>query len=254
MLEDKASCSPNIVYRPIHPSDLAVLESIHVALFPIRYELEFFLNVVNGRDIVSWGAVDRSRPGSLGDELIGFVTTRIVPASESELVDMLGCNSSRSDQILVYILTLGVVEPYRQLGIASTLVQEVIKYASSMSNCRAVYLHVIDYNDPAILFYKKMSFKLERRLMKFYYIGGQHYDSYLFVHYVNNQRSPCSPLDLLSAMVAHLGDLFATLIMKLWKGDGKKSKWRAKCKESRSLLDTESKKIHCSENAVCECV
>lgn len=50
-----------------------------------RYESEFFQNVVNARDIVSWGAVDRSRSDGRSDELIGFVTARIVLAKESEV-------------------------------------------------------------------------------------------------------------------------------------------------------------------------
>lgn len=50
-----------------------------------RYESEFFQNVVNGHDIVSWAAVDRSRPNGQSDELIGFVTARIVLARESEV-------------------------------------------------------------------------------------------------------------------------------------------------------------------------
>lgn len=41
--------------------------------------------MVNGRDIVSWGAVDSSRPDGRTDELIGFVTARIVLAKESEV-------------------------------------------------------------------------------------------------------------------------------------------------------------------------
>lgn len=77
---------------------------------------------------------------------------------------------------------------------ASSLVQEVIKYATSIASCRGVYLHVISYNQPAINFYKKMLFRLVRRLSHFYYIRGCHYDSYLFVYYVNGGRSPCSPL------------------------------------------------------------
>lgn len=80
------------------------------------------------------------------------------------------------------------------LSAATSLVQEVIKYASGLDTCKAVYLHVIVHNDAAILFYKKMSFRCLRKLRDFYYIKGQHYDSYLFVYYVNGGRSPCSPL------------------------------------------------------------
>lgn len=112
MVNLKVPCRPIIAYRPVHPSDLAVLEKIHGKLFPIRsewylwsleksldghsislrtiwwsfrYETEFFHNVVNGNGIVSWAAVDRSRPDEQSDELIGFVTARVVSAKESEV-------------------------------------------------------------------------------------------------------------------------------------------------------------------------
>ncbi|KAL5206998.1 hypothetical protein ABZP36_031433 [Zizania latifolia] len=85
MLDPRSEVYPTIEYRPIQPSDLEVLENIHLALFPIRYEREFFLNVVNGHGIVSWGAVDTSRSDDRRDELIGFVTTRVIPAQDCEL-------------------------------------------------------------------------------------------------------------------------------------------------------------------------
>ncbi|KAL9274405.1 Histone acetyltransferase MCC1-like protein, partial [Drosera capensis] len=88
MEELKSSHHPIINFRPIKPSDLEVLEQLHRDLFPIRYEPEFFHNVVNGNDIVSWGVVDRSRPNYLGDQLIGFVTVKIVLAKESEVLHL----------------------------------------------------------------------------------------------------------------------------------------------------------------------
>ncbi|KAJ6858644.1 hypothetical protein NC652_041056 [Populus alba x Populus x berolinensis] len=84
MVNRKISHRPTICYRPIQPSDLEVLERLHADIFPIRYEEEFFQNVVHARDIVSWAAVDRSRPNGHSDELIGFVTARIVLAKETE--------------------------------------------------------------------------------------------------------------------------------------------------------------------------
>jgi hypothetical protein len=50
-----------------------------------RYEREFFLDVVNGHGIISWGAVDTSRSDEGRDELIGFVTTRMIAAKDSEV-------------------------------------------------------------------------------------------------------------------------------------------------------------------------
>lgn len=238
MINLKKSYRPVISYRSIRPYDLEVLEKIHCDLFPIRYETEFFHNVVNGRDIVSWGAVDRNRPNGQSDELIGFVTARIVPTKESEVEELLRFDSSNSNRTLVYILTLGVIESYRNLGIASSLIREVIKYAANIPTCQAVYLHVISYNNSAIHLYKKMSFQCVRRLHGFYYINGQHYDSYLFIYYVNGGRSPCSPLEIVTFAVTCAKSLFKLAAGRLWKNEDRKfSKW-LKCKESGTLLPT----------------
>ncbi|GAB2264947.1 hypothetical protein Dimus_000018 [Dionaea muscipula] len=252
MVELKSSCRPNITFRPIRPSDLEVLEQLHRDLFPIRYEPEFFHNVVNGHDIVSWGAVDSSRPSIQSDQLIGFVTVKIVLAKESEISDLLRCDSSIADQTLIYILTLGVVESYRTLGVASALIREVIKYASNMPACRAVYLHVISYNVPAIHLYRKMAFTCVRRLYGFYVINGQHYDSYLFVYYVNSGRSPCSPLELVMVMITYLRSAVKLVAARLWRNDEKKAAWKAtssKCKDGRCLMGL---KTHSKRNPTIE--
>ncbi|XVF56564.1 hypothetical protein PTKIN_Ptkin06aG0131300 [Pterospermum kingtungense] len=253
MVNPKISHRPTICYRPIQPSDLEILEQIHSDIFPIRYESEFFQNVVNGRDIVSWAAVDRSRPNGQSDELIGFVTARVVLAKDSEIADLLAYDSSKVDQTLVYILTLGVIDAYRNLGIATALIHEVIKYASSIPVCRAVYLHVISYNNPAILLYKKMSFKCVRRLHGFYLINGQHYDSYLFVYYVNGGRSPCSPLELVTVVVSCMKTGLKSVAAKLMKNEEKMVKWPRR-KETRGLIPTQNKRMIKTEYSGCEYV
>lgn len=226
---------PIISYRSVQPSDLGILEQLHADVFPIRYESEFFQNVVNGRDIVSWAAVDRNRPDGHTDELIGFVTARIVLARDSEIVDLLRYDSSKPDQTLVYILTLGVVDSYRNLGIASALIREVMKYGASIPTCRAVYLHVISYNNPAIFLYRKMSFKCVRRLHGFYLINGQHYDSYLFVYYVNGGCSPCSPIEVVSIIVSYVKNGLKSMAVKLRKIENKMLRW-PRNKETRCLI------------------
>ncbi|OAE35414.1 hypothetical protein AXG93_2587s1290 [Marchantia polymorpha subsp. ruderalis] len=110
---------PAIAYRPIRPSDLKILQEVHEALFPIKYELEFFSNVVHGHGIISWAAVDTNRSSEKCDELVGFVTARVVAATESEEADMLGYEHVSTERTLIYILTLGVIKQYRNLGIAS---------------------------------------------------------------------------------------------------------------------------------------
>lgn len=239
MINTKASCRPIIAYRPIRPSDLEVLEKIHGELFPIRYEAEFFHSVVNGRGIVSWGAVDRAQPASQNDELIGFVTARVVIAKESEIEDLIRFESPKSDETLVYILTLGVAESYRNIGVASSLIREVIKYASSITTCRAAYLHVISYNNPAIHLYKRMSFHCVRKLDSFYFINGQHYDAYLFIYYVNGGRSRCSPmLELVALLLTHAKSGLKSVAAILWRKEDKKASRWPRNRESGCLLPT----------------
>jgi len=207
---------PAITYRPIRPSDLEVLQEIHEALFPIKYEAEFFMNVVHGKGIISWAAVDSNRSDLQCDELIGFVTARVVTATEGEESDMLGYEMLKTERSLIYILTLGVIKPYRNCGIASALVWEVIHYASRISTCRAVYLHVISYNQSAIHFYQKNMFHCLRRLHNFYCIEGRYYDAYLYVYYVNGGRSPCSAVDLLTVFTGYVRSFFTSMASRLF--------------------------------------
>ena len=70
---------------------------------------------------------------------------------------------------IVDILTLGVTEQYRHLGVASQLIQKVIQYAQGRL-CRAVYLHVIDYNEAALNLYARNKFEVLATLRNFYHI------------------------------------------------------------------------------------
>uniref|UniRef100_A0A7N0TBR8 N-alpha-acetyltransferase 60 n=1 Tax=Kalanchoe fedtschenkoi TaxID=63787 RepID=A0A7N0TBR8_KALFE len=249
MVDLKALQHSSISFRPILPSDRQVLEKIHSDVFPIRYESEFFQNVVDGRDVISWAAVDRSRQDGLDDELIGFVTARIILSRDSEIEDLL--RASRSEQALLYILTLGVVKEYRNRGIASALIREVIRYASNLPTCQAVYLHVISYNNPAIQLYKKLAFKCVRVLYGFYFINGQHYDAYLFVYYVNGGKSPCSPLELVTVMVTYLRSALKSVLGKV---EERFSKWPKHRDSSRCLAASHLRRNNTVDDTDCECV
>jgi hypothetical protein len=50
-----------------------------------RYEADFFFNLIEGRGIISWADVDTNRSDSHCDEIIGFVTVRIIIPSEDKV-------------------------------------------------------------------------------------------------------------------------------------------------------------------------
>lgn len=84
-----------------------------------------------------------------------------------------------------YILTIGILDEYRKQGIASKLLSKVINYAKSNPKCGCVYLHVIDYNKEAMLFYEKNNFISLRYIEGFYTINSKPYNAYLYIYYVN---------------------------------------------------------------------
>ena len=71
---------------------------------------------------------------------------------------------------VIYILTLGVTDQYRRLGIASQLIRHVVSHAQHQL-CRAVYLHVIEYNAAALDLYRRNQFEELATLHNFYFIG-----------------------------------------------------------------------------------
>ncbi|XP_022743840.1 histone acetyltransferase MCC1-like [Durio zibethinus] len=163
-------------------------------------------------------------------------------STNTYLADLLRYDSSKVDQTLVYIPTLGVVDAYRNLGIATALIHEVMKYALSIPVCHAVYLHVISYNNPAIHLYKKMSFKCVRRVHGFYSINCQHYDSYLFVYHVNGSRSCCSSLELVTTVISCMKTCLKFVAAKLMKNEEKMVKW-PKFKETWGLVSTQNNRV-----------
>ncbi|KAG7575773.1 Acyl-CoA N-acyltransferase [Arabidopsis thaliana x Arabidopsis arenosa] len=248
MEDPRISLCPSIYYRAIKPNDLDRLEQIHRDIFPIKYESEFFQSVVNGVDIISWAAVDRSRPDDHSDELIGFITAKFVLAKDSELADgfclaqiddLVHYDSSKGEETLIYILTLGVVETYRNRGIARSLISEVINYASGLSVCRGVYLHVIAHNNAAICLYKRLMFRCVRRLHGFYLIKRQHFDAFLFVYFINGSRTPCSPLQVAMFVVNYMKSGIKSVASKL-VNEEKGLKWLI-CKDTDCVLPSQTK-------------
>ena len=86
---------------------------------------------------------------------------------------------------MFYILTLGVRKEYRNIGLASHLVNKSIEVAKQDHTCGIVYLHVIHYNKAAIRMYEKNDFEFMKTLHNFYTIDNEFYDSYLYGMFLN---------------------------------------------------------------------
>ncbi|GLI62087.1 hypothetical protein VaNZ11_004668 [Volvox africanus] len=191
----------NLHYRPLQHSDYDALKAIHRELFPIDYEEVFFRKAVAGEDrVFSWAAV-HSEYGR--DYLVGFVTARVVYLYECDPLDrqVMGLAPKCLDgDGTVYVLTLGVVPPCRQCGIARSLLGLVHQHASRL-RCRAIFLHVISYNDAAMRLYGTSGYQAMARLPNFYHLvtGRQPnpdqswFDAFLYALFIPPSGPELSP-------------------------------------------------------------
>ncbi|KAK6634142.1 N-alpha-acetyltransferase 60 [Polyplax serrata] len=98
-----------------------------------------------------------------------------------------------------YILSLGVSAPHRRNGIASLLLDNLIAHLTTVEHkfCRAIFLHVLTTNTPAIRFYESRNFKLQSFLPYYYLIKGRCKDGFTYVLYINGGHPPWGPCEYL---------------------------------------------------------
>ncbi|EFJ49800.1 hypothetical protein VOLCADRAFT_104251 [Volvox carteri f. nagariensis] len=191
-------------------SQLAVLsdlQAIHRELFPIDYEEVFFRKAVAGED----------RALRLPD----YTPDRQVMGLNPRCLD---------GECAVYVLTLGVVPACRQCGIARSLLGLVHQHASRL-RCRAIFLHVISYNDAAMRLYSTSGYQPMARLPNFYHLitGRQPnpdqswYDAFLYAHFIPQCGPEPSPAmqwagGVLGAAVAPLRSMLGSFngCMPMW--------------------------------------
>jgi ribosomal protein S18 acetylase RimI-like enzyme len=125
------------------------------------------------------------------DRIIGILVAEVKLKKITDREDyQLLSNKHHEDTHITYILSIGVIEECRRLGIASLLLDSLIDYLKSETDCKAIYLHVLCTNTQAIHFYEKRNFRRRIFLPKYYTIQGQFQDGYCYVMYMNNGQPP----------------------------------------------------------------
>ncbi|KAL6060509.1 N-alpha-acetyltransferase 60, variant 2 [Balamuthia mandrillaris] len=210
--ESAAASLSSICFREIEPADMEEVIALHNQCFPIKYERSFYRSLVSGDLYFALAAVDTETPGK---PIVGLISAAMGTEGQAEVrcysslflplffflmyfrlygkdEDLLRWSLSWKERELVYILTLGVLPTHRRVGIANQLLRHLIEYTTQeRPNCKAVYLHVLTTNYPAINFYEQNHFVRLRTLHNYYNIENTDSgDSYLYVRYVNGGKPP----------------------------------------------------------------
>ena len=175
-------------FRALTVSDQPIVKSLFIECFPLNYPDTLYTDLVSGR-YYSIVALDNG-------QIVGMIVAEIRDYSRLDREDYGFLNRSHYYDNTLYILNLCVTTKYRGKGVATTLLQRVYNEftSQSYSNCKAIYLHVITNNTPAIAFYKKFNFSRFSRIRDFYTVNNRPQDGYLYVLYINDGLPP-SPQD-----------------------------------------------------------
>lgn len=162
------------------PNNLGQLRKLNSVLFPVQYSERFY------KDVLDKDASEICKLGLFNDVAVGTICCRIEPVSK--------------DTVRIYIMTLGVLAPYRRLGIASALLQHVLDHAGPGKEIQIIdkdapspkpkkdkngkdyipertkkavkveniYLHVQTSNEEARVFYEKYGFAVAETIESYY--------------------------------------------------------------------------------------
>lgn len=113
---------------------------------------------------------------------------------------------------MFYIMTLGTVPKYRNLGLGSILVERCVDVARRNRECGVIYLHVIKYNKGAIRFYEKLGFSRVTEIQDYYIIDGVKYNCYLYAKCLNGNHLShgFSIINYIQDIFISIWNLFAT--------------------------------------------
>ena len=180
---NKLIWTPAIGHRKLKEEDIGALKHLHDVLFPIDYAPDFFQRACRGDGIIGYAAVlpqshasdefpDSTTVFVGNEQLVGFITAKELKVKEIPVVDrhLLALSDPQHDETtLLYILTLGVAETFRKQGVATQLL-ELVERQAACADVAKLYLHVIDYNEPAARFYENSGFTCIATLPNFYHI------------------------------------------------------------------------------------
>jgi len=155
LLGQKVECMFTI--RRFSPEDLDQVIYINQTCLPENYSTYFFIHLYNN-----------------------FPKTFIVAEEDKKVVGYIMCRieSGFSGFSLIkrgHVISIAVLPDYRRKGIGETLLKEALQAMVIHYGARECYLEVRVSNIPAINLYRKMGFKIERTLKRYYADGENAY-------------------------------------------------------------------------------
>eukprot|EP00249_Psilotum_nudum_P004261 c17801_g1_i1 orf=427-951(-) len=136
---------PEVTIVNLREDNVVQLKKLSAVLFPITYQEKYY-----ARALASGGF---SKLACYGNNFVGCIACRIERTFGGKRL----C-----------IMTLGILAPYRRLGIGSKLMENVLDLCARTPEILEVYLHVQTNNEEALEFYKKFGFEVIEIMQNYY--------------------------------------------------------------------------------------
>jgi len=149
MSNGSAKSSPRVTFAPITPNNLGTVRKLNSVLFPIKYSEKFY------KDILLPEAEEFCQLVYYNDIPVGTICCRL---------------ESKDDQNHLYLMTMGILAPYRSRKLGSQSLELVLAAAATHIKPKIdkIYLHVQVSNQDAKKFYERHGFN-EVKIHKDYY-------------------------------------------------------------------------------------
>ena len=146
---------------PLTLKNFGILKTIVNKTFPVDYPPEAFELISQGNSQIGW----------FGDFAISVVSARHVPLTElhppGTRVINVKDEAISDTEIMMYVMVLSVLRPYRRKGFATQLLSWVLSKAKA-DGLKHLALHTQETNVNAIKFYQKHGFEIVARVESYY--------------------------------------------------------------------------------------
>jgi len=129
--------------------NVKLVKLLNGVAFPVSYNENVYEEILQHPDY--------GRLAYYNDVMVGAICCRVEKG---------GTNGHAAKRL--YIMTLGVLEKYRRHGVATQLMEYVLKKLETETDIEAVYLNVQTSNSAAIAFYEKFGFKNVKTAENYY--------------------------------------------------------------------------------------
>ncbi|KAJ3554026.1 hypothetical protein NM688_g3315 [Phlebia brevispora] len=160
---------PRIAFASLTPNNLGTVRKLNSVLFPIKYSEKFYADILKPEI----------------EEFCKLVYYNDIP------VGTFCCRLEQDgERTKLYVMTMGVLAPYRSRGVGSKCLEHIIRAASTDTALKinVIYLHVQVSNPAAKGFYERHGFK-EIDVYKNYYKKLVPHDAWVLEREVVPEKS-----------------------------------------------------------------